>query len=456
MYLPTIIPSDIRTDWMHASSSKEQQRDINANKSKQNSSVASRGRRSDFPSLSFYTPAKASPLFLNSYAKQSMRYLKNSKTGSNQDEKQEDDRFEGLEQLSLELGNRLQSLKEIEIWGYTKIKPLGIDKTMSEMLQEKNNERDAINNDDTPSHRESETNNDIDDNDFAEAGAGNINGDVAIAHDSALSDTQNHTHLMAENLGQMQRNDNTAEMGANDNITSESDRNASNSLHRNLLNTTDYDDLGDDARDLDAEISNHDIGDNFSGISAYHEYDDAFYGDDDEFLEEEDDEEEHSHNHDGAQQDRYQLGLHGDNNHSGNLEADACSEVGADNIDHYNADRSVLYSSFLEGAPVQSQHLIRKNKTTEGEDEGYFMAYEDYQDDHSILDRKMYKSNNFGNLYTTDNAHSRRSAYSSRRYADSATLTTPTTVASNTRQSMTEDTSVDAEIHGSDFDMTLE
>lgn len=488
MYLPNIIPSDIRTGWMQAPSEGRLQastRNDNSNSSNNSTSnapnlnVSTRGRKSEFPPLSFYTPVRAAPLFLNNVSKTALSLLKNSKKPCTHTNRQES-AFEGIEQLGLELGCRLQKLKENEVWGYTWLTPLGLDKTMAQMLEEANDEVEDIEEDNEDVNLELQ--NDINgaSNDMEEMLLNSYEGQQgegqAAVQNTAIQDA---TDLMTENLGQMRRNENEGD-SFNDNINSR----ASN--ENDLGNQAIYANTSGDVRllperDLDADISNYDSSHgNYSNVSIYrgndNYYDDeeemhdvvdhAYIAEDPSFDDEDvvDDVEENDDDEDDDED--YEIGDHA----IVDLQDDDENEEGHSSIaigNHRNeilgnVSRTLLHSSFHEDAGAGAGIPIGTagRRFLEGEEQ-YFMAYEDYQEDHSIIEGQVGKPYPSRGVSILESAHTRGSGNSVRRnintgYTDSANLTTPTTINSSIGNQTTGNTSVDNDIHGSDFDMTLE
>ncbi|TID29701.1 hypothetical protein CANINC_001714 [Pichia inconspicua] len=413
MYLPNLIPTDLHVEWANPSTNPSQQNKIN----KGNTGLLN-NRRSEFPPLSYYVPSKPIPLHTTSSSKKIYsslkRYRNNLNTQGNAD-------FEGLEHISLELGSRINSLNEIERWGYKWIKPLGVNKTMSELIEECR--KDELNKVD-----------------------GSIDPHVESNHDALNSpeevhdDTQNNTHLMTENFGHLQPgediNDNITSL--NNNITTGTTNQTELEMDRNIL----IDEIAAE-RDLDAELSNHDLDESSSDLSDSNEYDDAFYGDGDDMngLEDEeadsDDNVDEHHHHDSA-----------------NIAVYDISTDPVDNNDEPN-DRNIR-SSFDHG--LINILDVNKRIVPTVPDE-YFMAYEDYQEDHSILEGQPRNvSGNSRMVSISESTHSRRLFRSDRQNLDSGNLTTPSTLRSVTIQQTTGNTSIDERnvVYTSDFDMTLE
>lgn len=414
MYLPNLIPTDLHVDWANPSTNLNQQ-----NKTNRGNLGVPNNRKSEFPPLSYYTPSKPTPLHMNSSSKKLYsslkKYRSNLNTQGNAD-------FEGLEHISLELGSRINGLNEIETWGYKWIKPLGVKKTMAQMIEECKKESNGTG---------------------SRSGSGSVDPELRTNQEESHSieeihdETQNNTHLMTENYGHLQpnevANDNTTSL--NNNITVETSNQTEPEMDRNFLINTE--------RDLDAELSNHDLNENFSDLSDSNDYDDAFYedGDDMNDMEDDDDEEDEEDNEGEA-----------DNNVRRTTSAvfDESADLDGNNEEH---DR-IIRSSFDHGL-INILDASKRNIPT-GEDE-YFMAYEDYQEDHSILEGQPRHSNaNSRVVSISDSAYTRRSNRSDRR--NSGNLTTASTFQSPAIQQSTGNTSVDEGnvIYTSDFDMTLE
>lgn len=454
MYLPSVIPSDIRTDWMYTSSDNGTQLPTSLTNDRPNQRINNtnnntniRTRKSDFPPLSFYTPSRSTPLFMNNVNKKIFSNLKNSQNYKKLNSRFDDHKFESIEQLSLELGTRVQKLKSFETWGYSYLKPLGLNKTMNQLIEESNDiVNDLIDNDEDEEY----LNNDVNDNDNninSNLNESNSNGMdiIGIEDDNRRSsrDIQDDTHLMTENLGQMQRNDNSL----HDNNVTAGTSNDSGNYSRNvdyiLENSVDN---GDEhlERDLDAELSDHDL----SGSSALHNHDHAFYDDDDD---------DYDIGNDAIVEDDFEQGAemeleqnnHNNHNNNNNL-------INNHRID--DSSRSILHSSFNDDVVEFSLPINTKPRVNPSTEEGYFMAYEDYQDDHSIIeginnDSKPFRSRN---VSISESTFMRSSINSGRRYLDSGNLTGPSTINSTIPNQSTGNTTVDGGIRDSDFDLTLD
>lgn len=476
MYIPNIIPSDIRTGWMQASSEGRLQ--VNAKNDSSyvsasnggNPNINTRGRKSDFPPLSFYTPVRSAPLYLNAASKSALSFLKNSKRSSSRNNHQET-ALEGIEQLGLELGCRLQNLRDNEIWGYTWLTPLGLDRTMAQMLEEANDEIDEIEEDNEGMNLELQNgaSNDLEEMELNSYGSQSGEGQGATQSNA----TRDATDLMTENYGQMRRNENEGGEVSNDNGNSR----ATN--ENDLGNQVIYGNSSGDGgllseRDLDAEISNYDISHgNYSSVSIYRGNDDFFDEEDDmndirdqAYIADENDSEEGGEGGGGDNEIEYEVGNHV----MVDLGDDDSNEDHIDNVNNRNSrtdvlgnvSRTLLHSSFHDDAEINTGIPMETTgrRILEGEEQ-YFMAYEDYQDDHSIIEGQIGKPYPSRGVSILESAHTRGSNNSMRRnintgYTDSANLTTPTTINSSIGNQTTGNTSADNEIHGSDFDMTLE
>lgn len=485
MYLPNIIPSGIRTDWMHVASSERKQ--INQRhenltttstttttttttpSANQTYNTNTRGRISDFPPLSFYTPVRSTPLFFNYTSKNSLSMFENSKRSSSNFK--HDNRFEGMEQIGLEIGTRLQKLKENETWGYNWITPLGLDKTMLQILDDSNDDAEDIV--DEEEEREARRGEEEDNyqretgqeyNDVIDNGAFN---NVGVLQDEDNNESTEVTDMMSENFGQMRRTSSNFEDTENENHD-DHDR----PIYGNESST------GEgyiNERDLDEDLSDHDIDNtNYSDISVYQEenYRDDY--DEEEIIEDGNGEEESDEDvgNDAI------VGIQYDDDGD-----DYEYEYEAARIFHVvdtrtsildNQSRSILHSSFhedIESYTNPASHMVTSKMPTRGDDSGrlysaederYFMALEDYQDDHSMLEGKSNKIYNSRGVSISETPFLRGSNYSVRRNAntgstDSPNLTTPTTINSATaNQITTGNTSTDNEFHEADFDMTLE
>lgn len=401
MYLPDLIPSDFNVVWANPSTNSNHQNRF----SKGNNGLPN-NRKSESPPLSYYTPNKSIPLHMNSTSKKLYSNLRKYRSNLNTQGKAD---YEGLEHISLNLGSRINNLKEIETWGYNWIKPQGVNKTMTQLIEESNNSNE------TKKEKESADPEELNDDAISEP--------VNNNHD----ETQNNTHLMTENFGHLHpaenADDNTA--SANNNITVEITNQTEPDMNHNILSS----DLGEE-RDLDAEISNLDVNSDLSDISEYNEYDEAFYEDEEDLNDLEDD--------DGLDEGNEAI-IHDDPINPEANEPDT---------------ELILHSSFDHGL-INLYDATKRNVPT-GEDE-YFMACEEYQDDHSIL-KGQRKNNNLRVVSISESAYSGRYNRYDRRYLDSGNLTTATTLNSTTAQQTTGNTSVDEPnmIYTSDFDMTLE
>jgi hypothetical protein len=414
---------------------------------------------------------------MNNISKRTFKILKNSQNFENLKYNYNKNNFESFDQLSLEIGTRLQKLKDIDTWGYNWIKPLGLDKTMNQMIDESEDIFHEIVREDHDLNSNNNNNNNIDlDNDNANDDGNGIN-EMEHRNNNINQRSNDDTHLMTENLGQMQRNNNYNDQSnsINDNNitieTSNENSNLQNMRNGNNINTAstnnnngyilennsnnNNNNNSEDERDLDAELSNHDLTHDLSGSSAYNEHDHAFYDDEDEYLgdqnkvtnrnvfNETSDEEDNDSDYD-----------------VGNV---AIVEDGADDemdvereVDIIpSTSRSIIHSSFDDDIggfvlPISKPRLNIIN------DEGYFMAYEDYQDDHSILEGNISKPYISRSVSISESAYNRPSAQSNRRYLDSGNLTTPTTLNSNIPNQTTGNTTADYETGGDDFNLTLE
>lgn len=476
MYIPNIIPSDIRTGWMQASSEGRLQ--VNAKNDSSyvsasnggNPNINTRGRKSDFPPLSFYTPVRSAPLYLNAASKSALSFLKNSKRSFSRNNHQET-ALEGIEQLGLELGCRLQNLRDNEIWGYTWLTPLGLDRTMAQMLEEANDEIDEIEEDNEGMNLELQNgaSNDLEEMELNSYGSQSGVGQGATQSNA----TRDATDLMTENYGQMRRNENEGGEVSNDNGNSR----ATN--ENDLGNQVIYGNSSGDGgllseRDLDSEISNYDISHgNYSSVSIYRGNDDFFDEEDDmndirdqAYIADENDSEDGGEGGGGDNEIEYEVGNHV----MVDLGDDDSNEDHIDNVNNRNSrtdvlgnvSRTLLHSSFHDDAEINTGIPMETTgrRILEGEEQ-YFMAYEDYQDDHSIIEGQIGKPYPSRGVSILESAHTRGSNNSMRRnintgYTDSANLTTPTTINSSIGNQTTGNTSADNEIHGSDFDMTLE
>ncbi|KAG0689204.1 hypothetical protein C6P40_005434 [Pichia californica] len=480
--LPNIIPSDVRTGWMQFTSDRRLEINHSFNTSNNNNNANNntgiRSRTSDFPPLSFYTPIKSNPLHINNSLKHALSFLQNSKksscnknhyTGNNHDTS-----FEGIEQLELELGYRLQMLKDNETWGYTWLRPLGLDKTMAQMLEDVNEDDDIE--DDNLNHNipnEAEINDNINVNNNNN---NNNNPVAAITNDNIndpISNQQNETRddtdMMTENYGQMRRNENNESISYNNNEIN------SRISNENSENRVIYDNSAEgrlfSERDLDAEISNHDISNNSEIYRENNQYyeDENDGNDNNDDVDDVDDEDglgDHAYIHEEDDPEEYEDEDGDDGFEIGNnFIMDLQDDYEDDNYEHVGNNlnsRSLLQSSFYEDTDRREgviSNAYSNRAYLEGE-ERYFMAYEEYQDDHSVLEGQS------GKPYPRtasipDSAQTRRSNNSIRRnlitnYIDSANLTTPTTLNSNIANQSTGQTSMDNGIHGLDFDLNLE
>lgn len=476
MYLPSVIPSDIRTDWMYTSSDNSNQLTsnimddgTNRRNTNTNNNTNSRSRKSDFPPLSFYTPNRSTPLFMNNVNKKTFSTLKNSQNFKKLNSRFDDHKFESIEQLSLELGTRIHKLKAFETWGYSFIKPLGLNKTMNQLIEESNDLANELVNNDEDELYPDNNNDDITGNEDQ-----NSNGEMDVvenADDNRRSrDLQEHTHLMTENLGQMQRNDNSLH---ENNISTETpnenaneNRNIDYILEDSVENENEHFE-----RDLDAELSDHDL----SGSSVFQDHDDTFYGDEEyehrridhrhKNTQEEEEEEEGEEvvEEENDDDDDYDIG------NDAVVEDDFADteEMEIEQTDNNNNNNNIisqaridpiLHSSFNDDIVEYSLPINSKPKANHSIEEVYFMAYEDYQDDHSIVEginthSRPYESRN---VSIAESTFTRRSNNSDRRYLDSGNLTTPSTITSNIPNPSTGNTTADDVIRGSDFDLTLD
>lgn len=526
MYLPNIIPSDIRTGWMQTSSDRR----INVNNSRNesshqqhqqqqqnmNSNMNMRSRKSDFPPLSFYTPIRSNPLYLTNTSKHALSFLQNSKRSYNYNgnvngngNSQFNDAFnstyyEGIEQLGLELGCRLQTLKDNEIWGYTWLTPLGVDKTMAQLIEEANDEiidnEDDHEGDDGDESGNRNVNLELQSaidlvndsaNNIGTVNNNNINSNGSNSFDLQNVNSNNNgnrrqgrdvgdaTDMMSENYGQMRRHDVSNEDSGsfNDNVSSRMNR----AIYNNN-NSNNYNDEGRmfSERDLDAEISNHDLSSSnidYQGENSDDNDDDGgvIYGDEGD-DENDDDIGDHAYIEDDD--DDYDIAdvrfaEDDDDNVEENVNEFNLGDQAIINLhDEYenddeldDSDDAVHFHQILNLNQGSSSYPVNTGRTSreylDTAEEGYFMAYEDYQDDHSIIDAQVGKPLP-RNVSILENAHTRGSFTSVRRnmnsrYTDSANLTTPTTLNSHIGNQTTGNTSVDNDdAHGSDLDMTLE
>lgn len=411
MYLPNLIPADLHIDWANPSTISNPR-----TKTGREANGFPNSRKSDFPPLSYYTPGNPVPVHTNSASKRIYANLRQYRNNLNTNENTD---FEGLEHMSLELANRTARSREIETWGYNWIRPHGINKTMSQLIEEAKNDEESSNGRESVSGDDDGNDEEVED----------LNEDSNDAH--------NNTHLMAENFGHIQPTELNIDNSANNNITVESTNQTDANM--NIDNLVDDHIVEDEERDLDAEISNHDISNNLSGISEYEEYDDAFYEDEEDLndMEDADDDDD-----DDAEEEEGDIAIVQD-------ESLDLSLINPES-------EHMVQSSFDNG--LMNLLETNKKKIPAAEDE-YFMAYEEYQDDHSILDDQRRNTNvNSRVVSISDSAFTRRSHGSEQRYADSANITTANTLNSAVARQSTGNTSVDEHnlLYTSDFDMTLE
>lgn len=395
MYIPSVLATGIRTTWLNEDPSTSNGRfGLLSNNEHQDPSqrnvVAT--RKSEFPPLSCYSASQPMPLYMKKTSQRVYRKLKTLKLNSDLDGSNNENTFESIEQLSLELGNRINHTAELSTWGYKWIAPLGVGKTMSQLLEEEKMQKLE---------------------EFVDV-EGFEHEDVQPPGESMSVDATDHpadednTHLMTENFGQMHRT--TAPSNANDNFTIDGTTEGSISRSNILSLNGGYQDDAQprqqmaegEERDLDAELSDHDV-------SGYEEHD-AFYGD-------EDYDEEVIHEDEGAEEDS-DVGNHAI--HEDFQE----SEIERGSFDFISGnDRPLLQSSFDEERnPLPIKKQIKPNHIPE---DGYFMAFEDYQNDHSILESNNGNPSKFRNV--SIDGGSMRVRGELVEVLDSANLTTPTT-----------------------------
>ena len=204
MYIPSVLATGIRTTWLNEDPSTSNGRfGLLSNNEHQDPSqrnvVAT--RKSEFPPLSCYSASQPMPLYMNKTSQRVYRKLKTLKLNSDLDGSNNENTFESIEQLSLELGNRINHTAELSTWGYKWIAPLGVGKTMSQLLEEEKMQKLE---------------------EFVDV-EGFEHEDVQPPGESMSVDATDHpadednTHLMTENFGQKHRT--TAPSNANDNFT---------------------------------------------------------------------------------------------------------------------------------------------------------------------------------------------------------------------------------------------
>lgn len=463
MYLPNVILTDIRTDWMHTSPNRNRSignlldnntncnRNNNNSNNNGNSNSSRNSRKSDFPSLSSYTPVKPTPYHLNSLSKKILKILENSNTSHD---------IEGLDTIAMEMGLRLQKMKEVDTWGYNWLRPIGVGKTMSQMIEER-----KLMEEEAELQRQEESN-DLDNQDYNDDNemAEDAHGieDLDQLHNNSNNNISQHniTATMAENFGQSAMPSNNHNHNQNHNNTNNAEDTTGEDTGNNVIygnnSTTEHEEYAME-RDLDADLSNHDSNDyniefgNYEG-NQLDDLDDQ----DSQDYEEEDDEEP------GDQviiEDSDDDGDYSSENH-GHSQSNINITHREDMIQSImNADHN-LHSSFDE----DFQNLINNNANKKRErysndDERFFMAFEDYQDDHSMLEGRS-NARNVSNPESVVFTHG--SNVSSGRPV--VELNTISTMNSNVITQSTGNTSVlntteaeeGIEIRASDFDMTLD
>ncbi|GAV28644.1 hypothetical protein PMKS-002118 [Pichia membranifaciens] len=346
---------------------------------------------------------------------------------------------------------------------------------MAQMLEEANDEIEEIEEDNEDVNLELQ--NDINgaSNDMEEILLNSYESQQGEGQTAARNNaSRDATDLMTENYGQMRRNENEGD-SFNDNGNSRA------SHENNLGNQVIYGNTSGDERllperDLDADISNYDSSHgNYSSVSInrgndnyyddeeeMHDVADHAYITEDHFFDNGEEEEEED---DDVEDEDYEIGDHAIVDLQDDDDEEDHSHLISDNNRNEileNVSRILLHSSFHEDAEAGAGIPIGTagRRFLEGEEQ-YFMAYEDYQEDHSIIEGQVGKPYPSRGVSILESAHTRGSSNSVRRiintgYTNSANLTTPTTINSSIGNQTTGNTSVDNDVHGSDFDMTLE
>jgi hypothetical protein len=474
MSIPNILSSHLGTDWMRPQMVQRSSSNTNPNSTTTQTSrggKSARMRKSDFPPLSFYTAERPLPLYHTATSRR-IAHLLNTSAGVEADENYSNTAIEGVDELSLELSCRLQRMKDINTYGYSWLMPAGVDKTMSQMLREVH-EHEHVN------EVDSALNPPVEESDVRADDADMWTGDDArmVGADSQ-NESGDVTGMMSENYGQMQERSGNSNQNQSQNHNSQVPNQGTdaegyihteNVLGRHGVDGDEEDDEEDaieEERDLDADITNHDIegdesydyyeGTNSTGDHQHenNETDDYDVGNDAIVVEDDEFPGRNATNHQEGRVNPH-THVHFEGSGAGII---TTTGQGSDQGD-------ILHSSFID-ASESFQVPVRKPRHRDNAEAGYFMAYEEYQDDHSMIEgqnnrilptgREGVRSASF-----TDSAHTRESALS--RPTNSSELTTTSMANPAILNLSTGNTSMDnndeeysRHLNASDYNMTLE